>query len=108
MKVLLAGPFGHLGSDVLRSLVENGHEIIAADMIVKEMDFDGYTPLQIDMRDKEKPKGCCKDIDVVITTVGLTKSSGKVTPYDIDYGANKNLLDEAFQSKVKHFVYILY
>ena len=106
MKVLLAGAFGHLGSDVLRSLVENGHEVIAVDAVIKEMDFDGYTPLQIDMTNKEKLKDCCKDVDVVITTVGLTKASEKVTPYDIDYGANKNLLDEAIHSKVKHFVYI--
>ena len=106
MKVLLAGAFGHLGSDVLRTLVENGHEVIAVDAVIKEMDFDGYTPLQIDMTNKEKLKDCCKDVDVVITTVGLTKASEKVTPYDIDYGANKNLLDEAIHSKVKHFVYI--
>ena len=106
MKVLLAGGFGHLGSDVLKSLVDAGHEIVAADMVVKELDFKGFTPLQIDMTNKEKLKGVCDGKDVVITTVGLTKASEKVTAYDIDYGANKNLLEEAKRAGVKHFVYI--
>ena len=106
MKVLLAGGFGHLGSDVLKSLVNAGHEVVAADMVVKELDFKGFTPLQIDMTNKEKLKGVCDGKDVVITTVGLTKASEKVTAYDIDYGANKNLLEEAKRAGVKHFVYI--
>ena len=106
MKVLLAGAFGHLGSDVLKSLVDAGHDVIATDMVTKEMDFKGFTPLQIDMTDKEKLKGCLKGVDVVITTVGLTKASEKVTAYDIDYGANKNLLEEAKSAGVKHFAYV--
>ena len=106
MKVLLAGAFGHLGGDVLRSLVNAGHDVIAADMVIREMDFDGFTPMQIDMTDTEKLKGCCDGVDVVLTTVGLTKASEKVTAYDIDYGANKNLLDEAIRAGVKHFGYV--
>jgi len=106
MKVLLAGAFGHLGQDILRSLVDAGHEVIAADMVTRELDFTGFTPMKIDMTDKSKLTGCCKGVDVVITTVGLTKASQTVTAYDIDYGANKNLLDEAVASGVKHFAYI--
>ena len=106
MKVLLAGGFGHLGSDVLKSLVDAGHDVVAADMAIKELDFKGFTPLKIDMTDKEKLKGVCDGKDVVITTVGLTKASQTVSAYDIDYGANKNLLEEAKRAGVKHFVYI--
>ena len=106
MKVLLAGGFGHLGSDVLKSLVDAGHDVVAADMAIKELDFKGFTPLKIDMTDKEKLKGVCDGEDVVITTVGLTKASKTVSAYDIDYGANKNLLEEAKRAGVKHFVYI--
>lgn len=43
MKVLLAGAFGHLGMDVLQSLLAAGHEVIAADMVTRETDFGGYT-----------------------------------------------------------------
>ena len=106
MKVLLAGAFGHLGSDVLRSLVNAGHDVIAADMVVRELDFDGFTPLQVDMTNKESLKGCCDGVEAVITTVGLTKASETVTAYDIDFGANKNLLDEAVAAGVKNFAFV--
>ena len=106
MKVLLAGAFGHLGQDVLKSLVDAGHEVIAADMVIRDTDFTGYTPMKIDMTDKEKLKGSCDGVEVVITTVGLTKASETVTAYDIDLGANKNLLEEAVRAGVRHFAYI--
>ena len=35
MKVVLAGAFGHLGEDILRSLVREGHEVVAADLKVR-------------------------------------------------------------------------
>lgn len=57
--------------DVLQSLLAAGHEVIAADMVTRETDFGGYTPLKIDMTDKERLKGCCEGVDAVITTVGL-------------------------------------
>ena len=37
MKVLLTGAFGHLGMDVLQSLLAAGHEVIAADMVTREL-----------------------------------------------------------------------
>ncbi|MBR1758691.1 MAG: SDR family oxidoreductase [Lachnospiraceae bacterium] len=107
MKVVLAGAFGHLGEDILRSLVREGHEVVAADMVIRELEgVTGYTPVKMDMTDKEALKGLCDGADVVITTVGLTKASPTVSAYDIDFGANKNLLDEAVRAGVKHFAYI--
>ena len=107
MKVVLAGAFGHLGEDILRSLVKAGHDVVAADLVIREPEgVEGYTPLKIDMTDKEAVKGLCEGADAVITTVGLTKASATVSAYDIDFGANKNLLDEAVRAGVKHFAYI--
>ncbi len=107
MKVVLAGAFGHLGEDVLRSLVKAGHDVIAADMVIRDLDgCTGFKPVKIDMTDKEALKGLCDGADVVITTVGLTKANAKITAYDIDWGANKNLVDEAVRAGVKNFAYI--
>lgn len=106
MKVLLAGAFGHLGTDVLKVLVDAGHEVIAADAVTREVDFAGFTPLKIDLTDKAALKGKCDGVDVVVTTVGLTKASEKLTPEDIDFGANRNLVDEAKAAGVKNFAYI--
>ena len=107
MKVVLAGAFGHLGEDILKELIRNQHEVIAADVVIRELEgVEGYTPVQIDMTDAEKMKGLCDGADVVISTVGLTKASATVSAYDIDYGANKNLVDEALRAGVKHFAYV--
>lgn len=107
MKVVLAGAFGHLGEDILRSLVKAGHDVTAADMVTRELKgCTGFKPVKIDMTDKEALKGLCDGADVVITTVGLTKANAKITAYDIDYGANKNLVDEAVRAGVKHFAYV--
>ena len=107
MKVVLAGAFGHLGEDILRSLVRAGHEVTAADMVTREIEgCEGFTPVKVDMTDRESIKGLCDGADVVITTVGLTKTSAKLTNYDIDWGANKNLVDEAVAAGVKNFAYI--
>jgi uncharacterized protein YbjT (DUF2867 family) len=45
-------------------------------------------------------------MDAVISTVGLTKASGTVTNYDIDYHGNLNLLNEAKRAGVKNFGYV--
>jgi len=107
MKVVLAGAFGHLGEDILRSLVKAGHDVVAADMVIRELkDCSGYKPVKIDMTDAAALKGLCDGADVVITTVGLTSTNAKITNYDIDWGANKNLVDEAVRAGVKHFAYV--
>ena len=106
MKVFLAGAFGHLGSDVLKALVDGKHEVIAADIVTREMDFGGFTPLQIDLTNKDAIKGILNGVDVVVSTVGLTKASETITPDMVDFGANKNLLDEALNSNVKNFAYV--
>lgn len=33
MKIVLAGAYGKLGSDILKQLVLDGYEVVAADMI---------------------------------------------------------------------------
>ena len=107
MKVVLAGAFGHLGEDILRTLVREGHDVVAADMVTRELeDVSGFKPVKIDMTNKESLKGLCDGADVVITTVGLTKASATISCYDVDYGANKNLVDEAVRAGVKNFAYV--
>lgn len=110
MKVVLAGAFGHLGSDILRSLVKAGHEVVAADLAIREMeDVKGagsYTPVKVDMTSASALHGLCDGADVVISTVGLTKASPTISNYDVDFGANKNLLEEAKRAGVQNFAYV--
>ena len=108
MKVVLAGAFGNLGADILKCLVADGHEIVAADL--KEGKIEGtegkYSFVQIDATNPETLKGLCEGADVVITTMGLTGASTRFTAYDIDYKGNMNLYEECVRAGVKKFNYI--
>ena len=108
MKIVLAGAFGNLGAEILKALVEAGHEVVAADL--KEREIDGlagkYSFKAIDATNPNTLKGICDGADMVISTVGLTGASTKVTSYDIDLNGNLNLLNEAKAAGVKKFNYI--
>jgi uncharacterized protein YbjT (DUF2867 family) len=108
MKVVLAGAFGNLGADIFRALVKEGHEVVALDMMSRDLGIDekAYTFKKVDVTKPETLKGTCDGADVVITTVGLTKGSATVSNYDIDYQGNLNILNEAKAAGVKRFTYI--
>ncbi len=108
MKVLLAGAFGKLGTDVLKTLVREGHDVLAVDLILKDVEgIEGkYEKKKVDVTKPEQVKGICEGRDAVITTVGLTGSSTTVTCYDIDYQGNLNILNEAKRAGVKNFGYV--
>ena len=109
MKVVLAGAYGKLGSEILKSLLIAGHNVVAADMIegnIEGVDKASFAFKKLDVTDKNALKGICNGADAVITTVGLTKTSATLTNYDIDYNGNLNLLNEAKAAGVKNFVYI--
>ncbi|MBQ7077399.1 MAG: SDR family oxidoreductase [Lachnospiraceae bacterium] len=107
MKVVLAGAYGNLGSDIFKALLKEGHSVVALDMIEKDLGVTGdFKFVKIDVTNPETLKGTCDGADVVITTVGLTKGSPTVSNYDIDYQGNLNILNEAKRAGVKNFTYI--
>lgn len=106
MKVVLAGAYGNLGADILKRLVKDNHEVVALDLVQRDLGIEGnVTFKQIDVTKPETLVGVCDGADVVISTVGLTKTSATVTNYQIDYQGNLNILNEAKKAGVKHFAY---
>ena len=107
MKVVLAGAYGNLGADIFKALLKAGHEVVAADMMERDLGVTGnFTFKKIDVTKPETLNSMCDGADCVITTVGLTKTSATVTNYEIDYQGNVNLLNEAKAAGVKYFTYI--
>lgn len=106
MKAVLAGAFGKLGTDILIELCKQGHEVVALDLVTKELEGYTYTAKKIDVTKPETLAGTMDGADVVISTVGLTGTSATITNYDIDLNGNINLLNEAKKAGVKNFVYI--
>ena len=54
----------------------------------------------------EMLKNICKDVNVVISTIGITRQKDGLTYMDVDYQANANLIDEAKKNGVKKFIYV--
>ena len=106
MKVVLAGAFGKLGTDILIELCKQGHEVVALDLVAKELEGYTYTAKKIDVTKPETLAGTMEGAETVISTVGLTGTSATITNYDIDLNGNINLLAEAKKAGVKNFVYI--
>ena len=108
MKVVLAGAFGNLGAEILKKLIADGHEVVAAGR--KEKKIEGtegkYTFVSIDATEPATLKGLCDGAEVVITTLGLTTAVVKHDNYDVDYRGNLNLYNEAKRAGVKKFNYI--
>jgi uncharacterized protein YbjT (DUF2867 family) len=109
VKVLVAGATGYLGRHVAPDLKARGHAVRA---LVRDPDRLG--PLRdtvdevitADATDVHALDGCCDGVDVLVSTVGLVGRPARLSCWDVDYGANLNLLREAQRARVHKFVYV--
>lgn len=51
-------------------------------------------------------QGLCDDINIVFSSIGITRQKDKLTHRDIDYQGNRNILDIALARSVKKFIYV--
>ncbi|WMX17176.1 MULTISPECIES: SDR family oxidoreductase [unclassified Aureispira] len=107
-QVLLAGGTGYLGGYVLQELLQKGHRTRAIVRSLKKINTQ-HPLLELkegQVTQKESLKGICEGIDVVISTVGITRQKDGLTYMDVDYQANLNLLEEAKRAGVQKFIYV--
>jgi uncharacterized protein YbjT (DUF2867 family) len=108
-RVLVAGATGYLGGFVARELEARGYFVRA---LVRSPERLG--PLRDSLGDvfvgqvtrPETLKGACDGIDVVFSSVGITRQKDGLTFRDVDYQGNKNLLEAAQEAGVGKFVYV--
>ncbi len=107
--VLVAGSTGYLGGYLVRELHERGYRVRA---LTRNADRLRHLKPYIDeifvgeITDADTLEGVCRDIDIVISSVGITKQKDRFTYMDVDYGGNRNLLSEAQKERVEQFVYV--
>ncbi len=117
MKVLVAGSTGYLGRFVVQEFKRRGHWIRALARNPERLAEPGpfFAPAvrdQIDdlfvgeVTEPETLAGLCDDIEVVFSSVGMTRQKGKLTFHDIDYQGNKNILDRTLEASVERFIYV--
>ena len=97
-RVLLAGATGYLGSYIAKELLKRDYFLRTIVRNPEKLKQKEITPDEIIKAELIEPasiKDCCKDIDVVISTVGITKQKDGLTYLEVDYKANHNLLEDA-------------
>lgn len=108
-RILLAGATGYLGIHIARELLTRGYYVRALARTpekLKRNNIQATEVLQAEITQPDSIRNCCKNIDVVISTVGITRQKDGLTYMDVDYQANMNLLQEAKLSGVKKFIYV--
>ncbi|HEA19761.1 MAG TPA: SDR family oxidoreductase [Pricia antarctica] len=107
--VLLAGATGYLGSYIAKELAARQ---IPTKILVrntekaKDLKSDCTEIIKAEVTKPETLNGHFEGVDTVISTVGITRQKDGLTYMDVDYRANKNLLEEAKKARVRKFIYI--
>ncbi len=108
-KVLLAGASGYLGGYIAQALLQKPHDlrlVTRSAQKLRALDLDCGDLVEAELTRPETLAGCCRDVDTVISTVGITRQKDGLGYDDVDYQANLNLLDEARASGVRRFIYV--
>ena len=108
-KILLAGSTGYLGIYIAKELQRRSYffrAIARSPEKLAKNDIEANEILKAELTDPDSIKKCCEGVDIVISTVGITRQKDGLTYMDVDYQANMNLLIEAQKSGAKKFIYI--
>lgn len=108
-KILLAGATGYLGSHILDKLKLQELEtivIVRNTKKLKAIQNSNITIRKAEVTNPETLTEICNNIDIVISTIGITRQKDNLTYMDVDYQANMNLLNEAKKTGVKRFIYV--
>jgi uncharacterized protein YbjT (DUF2867 family) len=108
-KVLVVGATGYLGKFLVKELKKQGYWVRALSRDKQKIEPVKESIDEVLLGEATKPetiKGLCKDIDIVISSLGITKQKEGLTYRDVDYQANRNVLDEALRDHVTQFMYI--
>ena len=107
-RVLVAGSTGYLGKFIIKNLVEKSIRPVAlARSSTKLEQLQQYINIfEAEVTNAASLINCCDGIDVVISSLGITRQQDGLSYMDVDYQANLNLLNEAKRSGVKKFIYV--
>jgi len=108
-RVLVAGATGYLGGFVAKELKKRGHFVRALARSPHKLDTirDGLDEIvKAEVTRPETLEGVSDGINVVFSSVGITRQQDGLTFRDVDYQGNRNLLEGALKAGVKKFIYV--
>ena len=108
-KILVAGATGYLGRNVVKALKGRGYWVRALGRSEARLspirEFVDETFIG-EVTDPGSLGGLCDGIDVVFSSVGITRQKDGLTYQDVDYQGNRNLLTVAEGAGVSNFLYV--
>jgi len=108
ISILVAGGTGYLGSYILKELMAREMDLKAVARRPEKLLELGLAPQQVIEAEVTRPRTLvriCDGIDVVISTVGITRQKDGLTYQHVDFQGNLNLLQEAQRAGVQKFIY---
>ena len=108
-KILITGGSGFLGINLVRYLIKKGYRNI---LVLDILDFnypDVASKIEfknIDIRDRKRVAEVMKKVDIVIHTAAALPLYKKEEIFTTDVDGTSNLLESAFDAKVKRFIHI--
>lgn len=116
-RVLVAGATGYLGRFVTREFKRRGDWVRVLARNPDKLKTPGplLEPAAAGLADDvfvgevtrpETLRGLCEGVDVVFSSIGITRQTDRVSYMDVDYRGNRNLLDLALAASVRKFVFV--
>ena len=108
-RVLVAGATGYLGGFVARELHARGHYVRALARSSEKLQGIRDSLAEVVEAEVTRPgtlERVCEGIDVVFSSVGITRQKDGLSFREVDYQGNKHLLEVAVRAGVEKFVYV--
>jgi len=108
-RILVAGATGYLGGFVARELKIRGHFVRALARSPEKLNPLRGSLDEVATGEVTRPetlRHTCHGVDVVFSSIGITRQKDGLTFHDVDYRGNMNLLEVALQAGVGKFVYV--
>ncbi len=104
VRILVTGSAGHLGEALMRTLPEQGHELVGLDILPSP-----YTTVVGSIADRETVRGCVAEADAVVHCATLHKphveSHTRTDFVQTNVTGTLHLLEEAVAANVSRFVF---
>jgi uncharacterized protein YbjT (DUF2867 family) len=107
--LLVASATGYLGGYVALEFKARGHFVRAlarAPEKLERLNTDLDDIVQAEITRPETLERACNGIDIVFSSIGITKQKDGLTFRDVDYQGNRNLLEAAQRCGVQKFIYV--
>ena len=110
MKVLVAGAHGQTARQLVRMLVENGHEVrgmVRKEEQMSDVESDGAEPVLVDLEEEEADGGvgeAAEGCDAIIFAAGAGPGSGEERKETMDYGGAVKLIEAAEKRGARRYL----